>query len=550
MKTAVDHRRRYRQRLKTLSQIAGFVASIAFLNALMNFSYPSGDNQIGQLMLISPEIFIVLILVALAACLRLPVHPGLYLPATLFVIFLRLFRLADSLVPTYFFRPFNLYLDSQFLPDLIFLLYSTVPLKTFTLGCLLAVAALGLITWGVARALKTIYVFISNRRRSGIFATTAVLLGILLYSPQPWTQGQAAHVFAPGILHRVAAEFDFILHLSATIKKHQAALDKAVQKGRTFPRPLAKLDGSDVYVFFIESYGHAVFGDSRYFPLIIPYLEDAENRLAGQSYLTCSNFLISPAYGGSSWLTHAALASGVAINGQLHYDLLLTSPVQPMAEYFNRAGYRTVSVMPGTIWPWPSGDFYKYKKKYYAPDFDYRGRKFGWAPMTDQYVLDAVYRAEIQNRSEPLFIEFVLISSHAPFNEMPRYIVDWSKIGDGAIYQHLEPIRFPVIWPELENASEAYVTSIIYDWQVLVGFMERTAANDQIIIILGDHQPSLKITGENQPWSVPVHIISRNPSLVEPFISRGYTPGLIPSQPLPHPGVESLLWGLLEDFSL
>ena len=79
--------------------------------------------------------------------------------------------------------------------------------------------------------------------------------------------------------------------------------------------------------------------------------------------------------------------------------------------------------------------------------------------------------------------------------------------------------------------------------------MERTAANDQIIIILGDHQPTLKITGENQPWSVPVHIISRNPSLVEPFISRGYTPGLIPSQPLPHPGIESLLWGLLEDFS-
>ena len=549
MKTGLDHRTIYRQRLKNLGQVAGIVTSVVFLNVLMNFGYPSGDNHIGHLLLISPEIFVVLIFMALAACLRLPVHPGLYLPATMVVIFLRLFRLADSLVPTYFFRPFNLYLDSQFLPDLIFLLYSTVPLKTFTLGCLLAVSALGLTTWGVARALKTIYVFISNRRRSGIFAATAVLLGILLYSPQSWTRGQAAHVFAPGILHRVAAEFDFILHLSDTIKKHRAALDKVVQKGRNFPRPLAKLDGSDVYVFFIESYGHTVFGDSRHSALIIPYLEDAEDRLVGKSYRTCSNFLTSPAYGGSSWLTHGALASGVAINGQLHYDLLLTSPVQPMAEYFNRAGYRTISVMPGTIWPWPSGEFYKYKKKYYAPDFGYRGRKFGWAPMTDQYVLDAIYRAEIQNRSEPLFIEFVLISSHAPFNEMPRYIADWSKIGDGAIYQRLEPIRFPVIWPELKNASEAYVTSIIYDWQVLVGFMERTAANDQIIIILGDHQPNLKITGENQPWSVPVHIISRNPSFVKPFISRGYIPGLIPSQPLPHPGVESLLWALLEDFS-
>jgi hypothetical protein len=205
--------------------------------------------------------------------------------------------------------------------------------------------------------------------------------------------------------------------------------------------------------------------------------------------------------------------------------------------------------MPGTIWPWPAGDFYKYKKKYYAPDFDYRGPQFGWAPMTDQFVLDAIYRAEIENRTRPLFIEFVLISSHAPFNELPRYIADWSKIGDGSIYQRLEPIRFPVIWPELKNASEAYVASITYDWQVLVGFLQQTPADNRLIIILGDHQPTLKITGEDQLWSVPVHIISRNPRVIKPFINRGYAAGLVPSQPPPHAGVESLLWSLLEDFS-
>jgi hypothetical protein len=57
------------------------------------------------------------------------------------------------------------------------------------------------------------------------------------------------------------------------------------------------------------------------------------------------------------------------------------------------------------------------------------------------------------------------------------------------------------------------------------------------------------ITGADQPWSVPVHIISRNPDFLKPFIRRGYAPGLIPSQPLPHQGIESLLWILLEDFS-
>jgi Sulfatase len=549
MNASPDSNTRIKIALNTLGPVMGFAAAVAFLNVLMNFSYPSGDNQISRLLLMSPEIFVVLIALGLAAFSRLPSHAVLFLPLTLAVIFLRLFRFADSFVPAYFFRPFNLYLDSQFVPDLLFLLYSTLPLKVFCLWSLLAVLTIGLTAWGITRALKIIYAFISGLRRIQALTATAALLGFMIYSPQPWTGGRTEFIFAPGIFQRVADEFDFILHLSDRIQKHQAAFDAVIQKGRSYQRPLTKLNGSDVYVFFIESYGHTVFADPRHSPLITPFLQDSEHNLKKHGYSVCSNFLKSPAYGGSSWLAHGALSSGVSIDSQLQYDLLLTSPVPTVAEYFNRAGYRTVSVMPGTLWPWPSGEFYKFRKKYYAPDFDYRGPKFGWAPMTDQYVLDAVFRAEIQNRSQPLFIEFVLISSHAPFNELPHYVPDWTTIGDGSIYYDQQPVRFPIIWPELKNASEAYATSIIYDWQVLVGFIENMVADDQIIIILGDHQPNLKITDENQPWSVPVHVISRNSDFVQAFIKRGYSPGLVPSQPLPHSGIESLLWNLLEDFS-
>ena len=534
--------------LKTLGPVAGVMAAIAFLNALMNISYPSGDNHIDRLLLFSPEIFVILIFLCLGAALQLSFHTTVFLPLTLVIIFLRLFRLADSFVPAYFFRPFNLYLDSQFLPDLIFLVYSTVSLEVFCIGSLLTVLAFGPSVWGISRALKTIYAFFSGHRRSRVFATATVLVGVLIYGLNPWATRQAESIFAPGIFHRVAAEIDFILQLSGTMEKHRAALDGAVQKGRQYQQPLAKLKGRDVYVFFIESYGHTVFADPRHSPLITPFLQDAGHKLEERGYQICSNFLKSPAFGGSSWLAHGALASGVTISGQLQYDLLLASRVQPLAEYFNRAGYRTVSVMPGTLWPWSAGEFYKYRKKYYAPDFDYRGPKFGWAPMTDQYVLDTIYRAEIQNRTRPLFIEFVLISSHAPFNELPRYVADWSAIGDGSIYHRQKPLKFPTTWPELENASEAYVTSIKYDFQVLVGFLEHLVAGDEIIIIMGDHQPNLKITGENQPWSVPVHVISRNPDFVRPFIKKGYTAGLIPSQALPHGGIDSIFWNLLDEF--
>ena len=207
---------------KTLAPLAVFLAAWSFLNVLMNFSYPEGQNEFRNLLVISPEVFIILVLLCLGAFLGMPFHRAVFIPLTLALICLRLFRIADILVPAYFFRPFNLYLDSQFLPDLIFLLYSTLPLQVFALWSFLAVVAPALIAWGIWRALKSITTFFSGRRQRRIFSVAAVIIGVLMVSLNPGTTGHAGSIFAPGILQRVAAEIDFILHLSNTIEKHQA----------------------------------------------------------------------------------------------------------------------------------------------------------------------------------------------------------------------------------------------------------------------------------------------------------------------------------------
>jgi hypothetical protein len=46
-----------------------------------------------------------------------------------------------------------------------------------------------------------------------------------------------------------------------------------------------------------------------------------------------------------------------------------------------------------------------------------------------------------------------------------------------------------------------------------------------------------------------VHVFSRNDALLEPFRNRGYSPGLIPTQPPPHRGMETFLYDFLADFS-
>ena len=205
--------------------------------------------------------------------------------------------------------------------------------------------------------------------------------------------------------------------------------------------------------------------------------------------------------------------------------------------------------MPANELPWPQGKFFGYQKHYYAQDFDYTGPRFGWSPMSDQYVLETIYRNEIQPRRQPLFIEFVLISSHAPFNDQPPYLHDWSQIGDGRIYYQEQRVTFPVVWPDLTNATEAYVTATIYEMTVLKSFIEQYVSDNTLIIIMGDHQPNVQITGPDSSWSVPVHVISRNKKFVASFENIGFTPGLIPTQSPPHLGMETFLPYFLRAFS-
>jgi hypothetical protein len=521
------------------------VCAWLFLNILMNLNYPAKQENLLSLLLISPEVLFTIAALCAAIWLGMPFHWGIFLPLTATVIFFRLFRVAEELVPMYFFRTFNLYIDSKFLPDLIHLLYNTLPLKTFITYSVLSLLLTAGIIFGVWWSFKTIHQSVAGFI---ILGTIIAVLGIqLLFSGT--APNRRPPIFHKGFFHRMAEELDFILHVKGYRTQKLQVINQSTLKLQKTPRSLDKLGHSDVYIVFIESYGHTVFGDARHFSMIRPVLKQYETELAAEGFSVYSSFLRSPAFGGSSWLAHGTVASGVNLSSQLVYDLLVTSDAETIAHIFNKAGYRTISVMPGTQWPWPEGKFFGYQKHYFAWDFEYNGPQFGWSPMADQYVLQYIYQKEILNRRQPLLIEFVLISSHAPFHRQPPYLESWSQIGDGSIYHQKQMVTFPVIWPDLTNASEAYVTSIVYVMKVFKSFIEQYVKDDTLIIIMGDHQPNVQITGSDSTWSVPIHVISRNQRFLEPFEKKGYTSGLIPKHPPPHPGMETFFWNFLNDFS-
>ena len=265
-----------------------------------------------------------------------------------------------------------------------------------------------------------------------------------------------------------------------------------------------------------------------------------------------SNFLTSTAFGGNSWLADSTLTTGVKIDNQAAFELLLESELKPMAWYFNQAGYRTVTAMPAMTSAWPEGDFFAFDKKYHFRDFGYRGPNLKWAPMTDQYVLEVIHRREVSVAERPLFVQYVLISSHYPFNLIPRYFEDWSLLGDGTIYSREDAVTVLPIKPGNRTAgAEGYVASMRYELELITEYVTRFLPEEDrsLIVVVGDHQPYSGITGKGKPWSVPIHVLSRDPGTLQPFVERGYTPGWIPRQPLPHPGMESFLPGFLDDFS-
>ncbi|HEY2406039.1 MAG TPA: sulfatase-like hydrolase/transferase, partial [Polyangiaceae bacterium] len=315
------------------------------------------------------------------------------------------------------------------------------------------------------------------------------------------------------------------------------------------PHDLAKLDHRSVHLILVESYGQTVLERPFYVQELAATFDRFERTLGARGFQIVSSVLDSPTYGGRSWLAHATLATGVNTGNDLDYEILSAKKPRTLASFFRDAGYLTVLAQPGTTRPWPNGDYLGFERKYYAWNFDYAGPSYAWATMPDQYVLDFIRRRELEHPARPLFAQYVLVTSHAPWSDQPEIVPDWSKLENGAIFRQMPSVHYPITWPKFANASEAYARSLRYDFDVLAHFIAHAIADGSLVIILGDHQPVSDITDGATSHGVPVHVLSRDPALLAPFIARGYTPGLRVHRPGSHPGLDTFLSSLLADFS-
>ncbi|MFZ5893833.1 MAG: sulfatase-like hydrolase/transferase [Myxococcota bacterium] len=528
---------------------ARFVVAWLFLSALVNLRFPGDETKLSYLWP-SSDVTLLFALFALAQ-LRGWRLPRWHLPLLVFgVCLIRVLRFGDGIQQNYFHRPFNAYLDLPQLPELVRLLWATSSHAVFVLGAVASVLLVVALVYAIRWALREAHSFMSDaKRRSLFFGVVLALVVLSPFGPKAHGDEQFSGMFASSIVPRVVDEADFLLHVSGYREVKLREVRAIANRLQSAPNSLARLESLPVFVFLVESYGVTVFDPELTSPPMQAALDDFDAALKASGYSVATGLLDSPVYGGSSWLAQATLATAVQTRDEAQLALVKAEEPPTIADFFKRAGYRTVLVQPGTTRPWPERDYLRFEARYAAFDLGYRGPKFSWAPMPDQYVLDVIHRKEVETATRPLFITYALVSSHAPWSEQPRVVEDWNHLSDGDIFNRMPKVHFDTRLVGSNAVREAYLSSIRYDLSVLARYLGERLKNDALVFVLGDHQPIPKATAHSKRRSVPVHVISRRRQLLEPWYARGYRPSLRPNLAEPVAPLASFLPTLLEAMS-
>ena len=538
------------------------------LDLLCNVRFPGLEPAFWYL-LPSLDATALLAFVAFFAARERRTPRALVVLGAMLVTVVRLFRFADGGSRRYFNRPINLGLDLTLWMDGVRLLADTMSHTLLVLLVPLALAALVGLGLAAAWALRVAERALAAPAPRAIFAGAVALAAVVSLATvlTPGVPDAAAGV-APGVyvagaardtrrvgtfgdsaLPRLVREADFAAHLDRYRGAQTARIEATGQTLAALPHALDKLGHASVFLFLIESYGAVVLDEPDHARRLAPVYDAATASLGAHGFTVASSLLASPTYSGRSWLAHTTLTTAVRTTDVVTDRLIQDRRPATLARFFHGAGYRTVIVQPANHYRVLPRWLYDFDVVYSGWDFDYRGPTYRWASMPDQYVIDFIHHREVAPARGPLLVAYTLITSHAPWSDQPPVVADWSRIGDGALYAGLPIARFPITWTNLADAAEAYDHAIAYDLEVIVDYVDRFVAGDALVIVLGDHQPVADVTRFSDSSAVPIHVWSRNPAFIAPFLARGYTPGLRPSRRASPPGMETLLLDLLGDFS-
>ncbi len=437
-------------------------------------------------------------------------------------------KLADYGMFTAYNRTFNPILDT-------FLINAGIGLLSDSIGTTRAYLAIA----GVVLAALVVLVLLF--KALGVWASVSVprfgrmIAGAGAVVFAGWTVADAGHVLKYWEFERnpPGTAWTSRLTFRRAVQMQDTAAELVIFRQEAAQDPYAEAVGlfdliadRDVIVIYIESYGRASFDNPLYTDTHLATLADAQAPLAQAGFAMRSGWLTSPTAGGQSWLAHGTLSSGLWTSDNGRYTAMLASGRQTLFHLASEAGFRTAAFMPAITLGWPESSVMGFEHIFAAADIPYRGARFNWVTMPDQFTL-ATYDTLLPDDPGPNFIQIALISSHAPWVPVPD-MVPWDDVGDGTVFNEMAA-RGPTpreLWRDRDDVRDQYRLAIDYSLRATMSHIARLWDDAPLVMVIGDHQAAGFVAG-NDNRDVPIHMIGP-PAALDLFEDWGWTPGLIP----------------------
>ena len=437
---------------------------------------------------------------------------------------------ADVTAPALYGRDINLYWDLRYMPDVAAMMARAAPLWLLVLVVSATVLTIILLyvlfRWALHRIGEAMD---SSRQRLaiGLFATGVMLLFAARRVPALSASLPEVPAFSTAVTQTYARQARLVID----------ALSGSTSLAPSPPMnaDLALVQGADVFLVFIEAYGAVTYERPDIAPGLAASRAHLDAAIRATDRDVVSAFVESPTFGGSSWLAHVSLMSGVEVRDAETNARLMTQKRETMVTTFARRGYRTLALMPGLRQRWPEGAFYGFDDVYGAARLDYGGPEFGWFAVPDQFSMARFDALEVSRPARPsLFVFFPTISTHFPFSPTPPYQPDWPRMLNQRPYDGPAIVRAYAREPDWTHFGPGYVDAVSYTYETFGGYLRAHADRDFVMILIGDHQPAAAVSGEGAPWDVPVHVIASKASrqrVLDRLLARGFHGGLTPARP-------------------
>ena len=516
-----------------LRRLLSRILAVVLLDASITFSnvWPTPAVKWTGAPSVELAILLLALIVALRGGLVAPSSRRLLRWLSIGWLLLILGRYIDVTAPALWGRDLNFYWDLRFLPDVAAMLVGASRRAVLLGAGVTGVAAAVLVVlylavrWAFAQVTSTL----ADRRGRVVLGAVATL-GVVLFA------FQAAGLFGLDLL---GEEWRLFPRPVTQVYARQARLVvQAVTRSVKLPpspdldASLARVQGADVFLFFVESYGAVTFEKPEFNARLQQPRALLDRAIQDTGRDVVSAFVESPTFGGSSWFAHISFLSGIRVADPDLNALLMTEHRPTVVTNFAKRGYHTIAIMPGLWYPWPEGAFYGFQDIYNGPRLDYQGPSFGWWDMPDQFTLAKLdEQATAKETRAPLFVFYPTVSTHTPFTPLAPYQPDWQKMLTPRPFTDQELDKAYVGEPDYMNLGPAYADAVSYAYETFAGYVRQRAGRDYVMILIGDHQPPALVSGEGAPWDVPMHVITNRREILDSLVASGFVRGLTPTRP-------------------